>query len=179
VAGLHGGNGSVQQRHLRINLIGVHVGEEDGGAAAVGRAVLQAGLLVIGRQQLVFVAAAVAGREVGTGQFLREVADLVGGGGQTRGGRGVGAVFAAVLVGQVLVAVAVAVDFGFGFQALRLVFEAIPIVGHNGQTGERVRELFGLNIVNGSGYASGPGGSRAARAAASASRASARRRSRW
>ena len=163
---------------MRVNLIGVHVSEEGGGAAAVGRAVLQAGLLVIGRQQLVFVAAAVLSREVGAGQLLREVADLVGGG-QARGDRGVGAVFTAVLVSQVLVAVAVAVDFGFGFQALRLVFEAIPIVGHNGQTGERVRELFGLNIVNGIGYASGAGGSRAARAAASASRASARRRSRW
>ncbi|RIY06675.1 hypothetical protein D0T11_18160 [Hymenobacter rubripertinctus] len=135
VALLHGRDGSVEQGHLGVNLVGVHGGQEGGRAAAVGAALLQLGLLVSGRQQLVLVAAAVGGREIGAGQLVGEVANLAGGRGQAGSHRNLGAAVAAVLEGQVLVAVLVAVDFGFqaglGLQALRPVFEGVHIVRHN------------------------------------------------
>ena len=67
MAGLHGRDGTSQHLHLGIYLVDVYVGQKRGNAPGIGAAAAAAAFLVVGGQQLVFVAGTVGGREVGAG----------------------------------------------------------------------------------------------------------------
>ncbi|MCB2407570.1 hypothetical protein [Hymenobacter lucidus] len=65
VAVLHVVDDLAEQRYLSCHLAGANLTRKLGWAPGVDRVVLQPGLLVVGRQQLVLVADAVLVREVG------------------------------------------------------------------------------------------------------------------